>query len=259
MRAQAAADTFELFDGVFALPGGLIWLSRSRSLIAADAHLAYEDVIGGALPLWSTAESTHALLLAARRFDAREIVLLGDIIHGSRMSDGAAVAVQSALALLRGQCGVTLVAGNHEGRTRGAAVLGETEEAIERDGWILIHGDEPIAAPRCIVGHLHPSLPLGGGSHVPVFLAAPHLIVVPALTPYSNGLNVLGSACAAALRAFAAAHRQDDAKAFAVVASTGERVYPFGLLHELRGALRPGNAGRPPPFVRRRRLKGDGG
>lgn len=262
MSAQAAATQFEFAEGLVALPGGFLWLSRSRTLVAADAHLAYEDVIGGALPLWSTAESTHALLLAVRRMDAREIVLLGDIIHGTRMSEGAAATVNDALTLLRSQCLVTLVAGNHEGRTRGVAVLGDTEEAIERDGWILLHGDEPVSVPRCIVGHLHPSLPLGGGSHVPVFLCAPHLVVVPALTPYSNGLNVLSSDCTAALRKFG------ETRQFSVVASLEERVYPFGLLHELRSAhhvIRSGStsltttSGRKaaPPFIRRRRLRGD--
>ena len=248
---QASATEFPLFDGVIALTGGLLWLERSRVLIAADAHLAYEDVIGGALPLWSTHASVHALVLAARRMQAEEIVLLGDIIHGSRMSDGAAAVVAAALDLLRAESRVTLVAGTHEGRSRGVAVLGETEEAVERDGWVLLHGDQPVAVPRCIVGHLHPSLPLGGGANVPAFLAAPHLIVVPALTPYSSGLNVLSSACTSALRGFG------ETSAFTVVASTDERVYPFGSLATLRGALRPGNAGRPPPFVRRRRLRSD--
>lgn len=248
---RASADAVSLFEGVAALPGGLLWLERTQTLVAADAHLAYEDVIGGALPLWSTAESTHALLLLIRRMHARELVLLGDVIHGSRMSDGAASAVKAALELLRAQCVVTLVAGNHEGRSRGSAVLGDTEEAIERDGWILLHGDEPVGAPRCIVGHLHPSLPLGGGASVPVFLAAPHLIVVPALTPYSSGLNVLSSDCTAALRAFGEGH------GFEVVASTEERVFPFGSLATLRGALQGANPGRLPPHLRRRRLRGD--
>lgn len=259
MPAEAAAAQFEFADGLIALPGGFLWLARSRTLVAADAHLAYEDVIGGALPLWSTAESTHALLLAARRMDAREIVLLGDIIHGTRMSQGAATTVNDALALLRSQCTVTLVAGNHEGRTRGIDVLGDTEEAIERDGWILIHGDERVDVPRCIVGHLHPSLPLGGGSHVPVFLSAPHLVVVPALTPYSSGLNVLSSNCTAALRKFSLRQPQGDTGHFRVIASLEDRVYPFGSLKELRNAhhLMRGAFSSPPPFIRRRRLRGD--
>ena len=228
---QPAAEQFELCEGVIALAGGLLWLARSRTIVAADAHFAYEDVIGGALPLWSTAEITQTLLIAARRMQAREIVFLGDVIHGSRMSDGAAAAVNDALDRLRKECIVTLVAGNHEGRTRGAAVLGETVDAIERDGWLLLHGDEAVRAQRCIVGHLHPSLRMGGTT-IPVFLAAPHLVVVPALTPYSSGLNVLSRDCTAALRRFG-----DTANAM-VVAATANRVYPFGSRRKLATAAR---------------------
>ncbi|MBV8638976.1 MAG: hypothetical protein JO322_12905 [Candidatus Eremiobacteraeota bacterium] len=231
---QPAAGSFELLDGAVALPGGLLWLSRANSLVAADVHFGYEDVIGGALPLWSTTETTQTLLLAARRMQAREIVFLGDIIHSSRMSEGAAKAVNDALTFLRRECTVTLVAGNHEGRTRGEAILGETEEAVERDGWLLLHGDEPLRGRRCIVGHLHPSLPLDARQSVPVFLAAPHLIVVPALTPYSNGLNALSSDCTEALREFG------ETKDFIVVASTHDRVYPFGKRRRLQGVMSGG-------------------
>jgi metallophosphoesterase superfamily enzyme len=230
---QPSASQFELHPGIVALPHGLLWMERSRSLVAADAHFAYEEVIGGALPLWSTAEIVSALRRTALRMRAREIVFLGDIIHGSRMSEGAGRTVAGALTSLRDVCEVKLIAGNHEGRTRGAAVLGETDDALERDGWLLVHGDEPVDTVRCIVGHLHPSITLGGGASAPAFLSSPQLIVVPALTPYSPGLDVLSSETSRALRALNAAGAD-----YSVVASLEDRVYPFGSLRELRSALR---------------------
>jgi uncharacterized protein len=233
VNPQSASEQFEIASGVIALTHGLLWLERSRALVAADVHLGYEDVIGGALPLWSTHESVQTLLIAAQRMKAHEIVLLGDVIHGAQMSEGAARSVRDALHLLRAQCALTLIAGNHEGRSRGAAVLGETEEAIERDGWILLHGDIRVAAPRAIVGHLHPRLPLGGGAHAAAFVAHPRLIVVPALTPYSDGLNVLSPDCTRALKAWI-----DSTSDCAIVVSTAERVYPFGSLGALRATLR---------------------
>ncbi len=228
---QPSAESFELIDGAIALPGGLLWLSRSKTLVAADAHLGYEDVIGSALPLWSTAETTQTLLLAARRMQANEIVFLGDIIHSTRMSESAAKTVNNALNLLRKECAITLIAGNHEGRTRGTAILGETKDAIERDNWFLLHGDEPLQSHRCIIGHLHPSLPLDANHSVPVFLAAPHLIVVPALTPYSSGLNILSSDCTDALRMFG------ETKDITVIATGQDRVYPFGKRHALQRVM----------------------
>ena len=237
----------EIGAGAIALPGSLLLLERTQTLIAADVHFGYEDAIGAALPLWSTARSRDALLAAARETSARELVLLGDVIHTDRLSEGAAREVGAAIEALREALDVVLVAGNHEGRTRGARVLGETVESVERDGWMLVHGDRPFAtASRRIAGHLHPSLPLARGESVPVFLASASTIVVPAVTPYSRGLNVLGEDCAVALAAYGVRAPQ-----VTVVASAPDRVYAFGKLDALRDALRE----RPHPRDRYRRSR----
>lgn len=245
---QQPASAAQLAPGALALPHGLLYLERAQTLVAADVHFAYEEVIGAALPLWSTEQSVLKLLRTVEETQARELVLLGDVIHGSRMSDGAARTVGGALERLRARCEVTVIAGNHEGRSRGVAVLGETFERVERDGWLLVHGDEPVAAAKIIVGHLHPSIPLGGDHSMPAFLATPQAIVVPALTPYSRGLNVFSQACAVALRPFMQAKHD-----IAVVACSEEKVYPFGSLAELRALLR----GQTPATRARSRLRAD--
>jgi metallophosphoesterase superfamily enzyme len=248
-----AAGTCVLAHGVVAIAPGLAWLSESRTLVAADAHLAYEDVVGGALPLWSTAEIVATLAIVARDLDAREIVFLGDIVHGSQMSDGAMRVVREALDLLRANSRVTLVAGNHEGRSRAFAVLGETVDECERDGWLLVHGDRPAAlGRRAIIGHLHPSLRMGGGSSVPAFVAGDALVVVPALTPYSPGLDVFSADFSRAIGLWSV--RRSDVH---VVAATLDRVFPFGSLVALRDALRVPleNAQRPQARFRKKHLR----
>lgn len=232
--AQRASGRVEIAPGIVALPKGLLFVERSRALVAADAHLGYEDVIGGALPLWSAAASRTLLLDALHRTGARELIFLGDVVHGSRMSDGAARAIIAVLEDLRTRCTVTPIAGNHEGRSRGTAILGRTYDSVERDGWTLVHGDRPVASSRCIVGHLHPSLPLSGRESIPAFLASPRLIVVPALTPYSRGLNVLSAECTSALK-----HFIPSTAGVTVTASGDDKVYPFGLLSALRATLLP--------------------
>ena len=242
LSPKPAALSYQIAEGAVALPGGFLWLTQSRALVVADAHLGYEDVMGGALPLWSTVEAAAAILVAVERMAAQEVIFLGDVIHGSSMSEGAARAVRDALDTLRARVRLTLVAGNHEGRTRGARILGETVESCERDGWLLLHGDKagPVGS-RAIIGHLHPSLHMGGGAHAPAFLASANVIVVPARTPYSSGLDVLSEDCIAALAPWNVQRRD-----LHVVASTGERVYPFGSLsilrRELRGAPKRGGA-----------------
>ena len=192
--------------------------------------------------------------LVATRLGAREIVFLGDIVHGAQMSEGAMRSVRAGLALLRERTRVTLVAGNHEGRTRAFAVLGETVEACERAGWLLVHGDGPAAlGRRAVIGHLHPSLHLGGGASVPAFVAGEALVVVPALTPYSPGLDLCSDDFARALGLWAVARRDVH-----VVATTGDRVFPFGELVALRRELRmPSVPARPPARFRRRHIRPD--
>lgn len=230
---KAAAPFTRLSAGAIALPQGLLFLEASQTLIAADVHLGYEDVVGAALPLWSTAEILATLEGVVDSTHAAELVLLGDIIHGTRMSEGASRKITDGLNALRERCRLTLIAGNHEGRSRGKRVLGETEDAVERDGWLLVHGDEPVAAPRSIVGHFHPSIVFGGDRSVPVFLASKRTIVLPAMTPYSRGLDVLSSACTRALKPLVAPGEE-----IAVVACGEGKVYPFGSLAALRALLR---------------------
>jgi metallophosphoesterase superfamily enzyme len=242
---EAATRTARLAEGIDAVAPGLLWMDQTRTIVAADAHLAYEDVIGGALPTWSTTDAIAILLAAARTLDAREVLFLGDVIHGSRMSEGAAREVQAGLDQLRAVATVTLVAGNHEGRSRGADVLGETVEVAHRNGWLLIHGDKPCHGERVIIGHLHPSV-RSGGTSAPVFLSGAQIIVVPALTPYSEGLDVCSDDCFEALQAFGLTSRGD----LQVVAATAELVYPLGSLSSLRQELR-----RPSPPQHRYRRK----
>jgi metallophosphoesterase superfamily enzyme len=169
------------------------------------------------------------------------------------MSAGAVQAVQAALLVLRDLATLTFVAGNHEGRTRGRSILGETVESCERDGWHLLHGDKPPrAGTPAIIGHLHPSVHLGGDSAVPAFLAARSLVVVPALTPYSTGLDVFSDDCIAALAPYNV--RRPDLH---VVAATHNRVYPFGTLSRVREALRAPTQLQPRGGYRRRFLRND--
>lgn len=258
-RPTAAGKLIPLVPGISAAAPGVLWLHESRAIVAADIHFAYEDVIGGALPTWSTSELAATLTIAAQTLGAQEIVLLGDIIHGSIMSEGAANAVRGGLAALRKVAAVTLVAGNHEGRSRGAAILGETVEYAVRDGWLLLHGDRGATAAELamhrgvVIGHLHPSLALGGGASAPAFLSSDRLVVVPAMTPYSGGLNVLGDTCMRALAPFNASSRRE----LEVVAVAGELLYPFGTLSALRRALATGAPAPRPSRFRRKFLRPD--
>ncbi len=234
MNAAPRALSVSLGGGAHALPGGLLWLEATASLVVADLHLAYEDAIGGALPMWSLDESRAALERACSTYGARELILLGDVVHGTQLSEGAAARVVTMMHALRACCTLTIVAGNHEGRSRGAALLGECVEEIERGGMLLHHGDRPrLALVRHVIGHLHPSIALGGDRSVPAFLSAPEAIVLPAANPYSRGLNVLARDCRTAIAAYGARVASTD-----VIAATATHCYPFGSIASLARAAR---------------------
>lgn len=236
MRPAPSSARVVLAAGVCALAPGLAWLPLTRTLVVADAHLGYEEAVGGALPLWSTAETAVTLRHAAQRTGAREIAFIGDVVHGSALSAGATRAIGAFLAALREVAVVTLIAGNHEGRDRAATVLGATVESAERDGWLLVHGDRPRPGRRAIVGHLHPSLRLGATVTAPAFLACEQLVVVPALTPYSPGLDILSHDCTDALRRWGVRRRDTH-----VVVVNDERLFPFGSLAALGTLLGAGS------------------
>jgi metallophosphoesterase superfamily enzyme len=99
---------------------------------------------------------------------------------------------------------------------------------------MLLHGDKPRLAARSMIGHLHPSLHLGGDASAQAFLGSRVLVVVPALTPYSTGLDVTSDACAEALAPWGVERRD-----LQVVAATAERVFPFGALSASREGDHP--------------------
>ena len=234
MSAGPRANSVALGGGATALAGGMLWIETTASLVVADLHLGYEEAIGGALPLWSLDDSLKGIETALAVYCARELILLGDVVHSVRLSEGAGDRVDGAMQRLRSICTLTVVAGNHEGATRGRALLGECVEAVERAGMLLHHGDRPrIDGLRHVIGHLHPSVALGGERSVPAFLSARELIVVPASTPYSRGLNILTRDCRDAIGAYGAHPSSTQ-----VIAATATHCYPFGTIGELARAAR---------------------
>jgi len=222
-----------LTPGVRAFAPGVAFIEATQTLVTADAHFGYEEAIGSALPAWSTRDMLAILLKAIRETNAQELAILGDIVHTSRLSEGMAARVREVLNELRHVCRLHLIAGNHEGRGRARDILGDTQDALERDGWTLVHGDVPVQAGRTMIGHIHPSLSLDSRKTVPAFLATPSLIVLPALTPYSPGLSATSAECLRALRAFGVTSFRN----VRLTACMPDRLYEFGSVGALLDVL----------------------
>lgn len=222
----------EILPQIYLRDDGMLFLAATRTLVAADLHLGYEELIGAVLPLFSLSETVSCLARAIRQTGALELVLLGDVIHGSRMSERTARAIREGLDRLRERTVVFAIAGNHEGAGRGRLVLGPTHETLERDGWILTHGDEPppqTSGRRAVIGHLHPALHCGGSRTAQAFIVNRSVVVVPAQTPFSPGLDVGSEAARAAVAPWA----RGGGRPKLVVVTPG-RIRPFGFMSDLR-------------------------
>lgn len=204
----------ELEPGLWLDAERAVWLAEPRVLVVADLHLGYawaHRAEGQLLPLSATEDTTERLLALLTRYPARELVLLGDILH--RAVD--APALHSELRWLALNVGertrLRLIGGNHDRQL--AAVLAtaglalEIDESLTIGPHLLLHGDaaDEVSANRflkscaehggrVIIGHEHPALILSDGvaSHAkcPCFLAGPATLVLPAFSPWAAGTDI---------------------------------------------------------------------
>jgi putative SbcD/Mre11-related phosphoesterase len=204
----------ELEPGIWLDADRAIWLEEWHTLVVADLHLGYawaHRAEGQLLPVDTREDTTERLLKLLERYPAREVVLLGDIVH--RAVDVPALHTELRwLALAIGErARLRLIGGNHDREL--AATLATAGIALEVGGsatigpHLLLHGDErneTIAVSRLadqaarggrvIFGHEHPAIALSDGvaSHVkcPCFLAGPGILVLPAFSRWAAGGDV---------------------------------------------------------------------
>lgn len=168
----------------------LFWPARRRLLIA-DLHLGKGDVFraaGIALPSGGTAHDLARLdrLIAATA--ARELWILGDLLHGAthhaRWREGWD-RWRSAHAELR----IAALRGNHDRHRDDAALdIDALGESVAEDGLLLRHEPLPDPAHHVIAGHLHPALRLPGIRRaLPGFWLRPGLTVLPAFSAFTGG------------------------------------------------------------------------
>jgi len=204
----------ELEPGLWLDAGRAVWLAEPQVLVVADLHLGYawaHRADGQLLPLTAREDSTERLLALLDRYPAREVIVLGDVVH--RAID--APALQSELRWLALAVGerarLRLIGGNHDRELAGilarAGLALEVNEEITVGPHLFLHGDgldETLAAARLrtqagqggrvIFGHEHPAIVLTDGvaSHpkCPCFLAGPGALVLPAFSAWAAGTSI---------------------------------------------------------------------
>jgi uncharacterized protein len=161
----------------------------SATAVLADLHLGYSAArqrLGDAIPIRSVREELQPLADAARIRDVRSLIVAGDLFER-----GYDDSVAQAFLELLGELAINfvgLVPGNHD---RGAAkgILQIIADGHEIGGWRIVHGDQPCAGEKIVMGHWHPAI-RRRGRKTPCFLTRGTTLVLPAFSRDAAGVDV---------------------------------------------------------------------
>lgn len=172
----------------------MLWPARRR-LIIADLHLGKSHVFrraGIAVPSGATLDDLERLARLVARTDARELWIVGDVLHGSAAQAGW----RDAWTQWRQQhaaLDVAALAGNHDRALDGGLLgLRQLGEACGDGPFLFRH--LPHADPQgrhVIAGHVHPKTRVPGVPRGwPVFWLRHGMTVLPAYSEFTGGYEV---------------------------------------------------------------------
>lgn len=248
-----------LLPGLVAHPSGALWIPETRTSLIADIHLGYSwaQRRRGELGPLADIEAKEKLQRLANTLNPDQFIFLGDLVHAPRPCKPEREWIESILADLSSRARIITVRGNHD-----RAFAHEfrhlnltTVEAWSVPGIVALHGDRlsntPISeSETLIMGHLHPSLALrdasGATRRVPLFLATPRCIVLPAFSPFARGFDVGGGLPSELSRCF------QTSEIYAYAATTS-RVTALGPLREAIERMLASTPSSPGHFRRTRR------
>lgn len=169
------------------------WPARRRLLIA-DLHLGKADVFrraGVGVPRGGTSDDLARLSQLLQATGARELWVLGDMLHGAVHGS----AWQESWQAWRRTCpdvGVSAIAGNHDRALAGAALGVELlGNAADDPPFAMRHEPAPHASLHVLSGHLHPQVALPGmRRRWAAFWLRPGVTVLPAFSGFTAGVVV---------------------------------------------------------------------
>ncbi|MGA0174900.1 MAG: ligase-associated DNA damage response endonuclease PdeM [Phycisphaerales bacterium] len=206
--------------GLRLIPERAALVESTGTLLVADLHLDKPEAYrreGVPMPEGILEEMLDRLASAIVRTEAREVIVLGDLLHSRRGADRG-THERFAAWRERHPIPMRLVGGNHDraaSRHLDAWRLGDAgaEALLEAEGGCLSLRHEPPGAralgesgdsggpsPRdraCVAGHLHPMASLARGTRrllLPCFhrsiSASASTLVLPAFTAFASGVRV---------------------------------------------------------------------
>src|SRR5437867_11641334 len=191
----------ELAPGLWASRHFALWLKSADAVAISDLHLGFEAALaeqGVSIPRFQRREVLERLARLLEAYEPEKLIIAGDFKHEfSKNLTDEWVEIKQVLRFLQQRTEPIVVRGNHDNFL--ATILGDLRmklhDRYDLGGCTFVHGHEEVQALGTIVmGHEHPAVKLrdslGATISVPAFLVAERVIVLPAFSPLSLGVDV---------------------------------------------------------------------
>lgn len=176
------------------LPEGVVFLSETSTLVAADVHLGKSASFrahGLPVPEGDTARDLGRLADLVRLHGAAELVIAGDLFHGPA---GITPEIEKELGcfLDRLEIPLHLVGGNHDAKIRKLPCGLVSERRLERAGVTILHDPKDAKGDGLsLAGHWHPIARIPDGKRtslrLPCFLLREGVLILPAFGSFTGG------------------------------------------------------------------------
>ncbi|WP_263262813.1 ligase-associated DNA damage response endonuclease PdeM [Pseudomonas sp. RIT-PI-S] len=177
-----------------------IWWPAQAALLIADAHFgkaaAYRR-LGQPVPHGTTSANLQVLQQLLDRHPARQLIFLGDFLHGPGSHAPGTLNQLRAWRLLHPELRITLIRGNHDHRAGDPpADLGieVVAEPLLLGPYALQHEPHPHPERHVLAGHVHPVFFLTGRGRqrlrLPCFHVGQQVTLLPAFGAFTGGFAV---------------------------------------------------------------------
>jgi DNA ligase-associated metallophosphoesterase len=184
---------------VVALPEALLWLPRSKTLVASDLHFEKGSAFaakGTMLPPFDTAETLARLVRVLEALRPDTLIALGDSFHDVEADRRIGAADKDTLTALSASTPTIWIEGNHDPDVP-AWLHGVRCANFHHDGLFFTHEPTGQVAGE-VAGHLHPCARVTGKSGRTLrrrcFVSDGRTLVMPAFGAFTGGLSITDGA-----------------------------------------------------------------
>ncbi|ASJ72356.1 ligase-associated DNA damage response endonuclease PdeM [Granulosicoccus antarcticus] len=178
----------------------MYWPARS-TLFVADVHAGKEHAFarsGIAIPGGISDEGLYRLFTLCDAVQASTLMVLGDFMHTTPLSDESWLTTLSELLLKRPQLDMHIMTGNHD-KAPGQSMIDKRivwhQNPLQYGPFILQHEPQNNVDGYVLSGHLHPTWRLMATGHgsvrAPVFWFREQYAVLPAYGAFTGGMNIV--------------------------------------------------------------------